>query len=118
VYNKKENFNEYIKQFETLLEKLNNSEKAITEKIDNANRKYSEYGIKGLHQDIERTHIISTLEKDLNEIINTKQEVINNILNLRAQQENITLKMDKILFDNSIMINEISKNFTKLSEIL
>ena len=47
-----------------------------------------------------------------------KQDIILNIVNLKTQQENITLKMDKILFDNSIMINEISKNFIKLSEIV
>jgi hypothetical protein len=30
----------------------------------------------------------------------------------------MSLKMDKILFDNSVMIHEISKNFEKLSGLL
>lgn len=118
VYNKKESYTEYINQFELLLEKLNSQEKTLVDKIDTTNKKYTDFSLKGLHQDIERTHVLTQLDKELNEILNTKQEVINNVLDLRAQQENITLKMDKILFDNSIMINEITKNFTKLSEIL
>lgn len=118
VQRKKDNINEYISQFELLLENLNNNEQTIFEKLQKVKSKYSEYGMKGLHEDIEKSHLIAHYEGEIEKINNVKQDIIENILLLKTQKENITLKMDKILFDNSIMINEISKNFLKLSEII
>ena len=61
---------------------------------------------------------IYNYEKDLEKINNVKQEIVKDILTSRTKQENITLEIDKILFDNSVMINIINNNFTKLLEIL
>ena len=118
VQKKKENINTYITQFETLLANLNLNEKNIFEKLEKVRAQFSDYGIKGLHDDIEKSHLTAHYESELEKINNVKQDIIQNIVNLKTQQENITLKMDKILFDNSIMINEISKNFIKLAEII
>ena len=118
VQKKKENIQSYITEFENLLVNLNSNEKNILEKLDKVKLQFSEYGIKGLHDDIEKSHLTAHYENELEKIHNVKQEIIQNILKLKTQQENITLKMDKILFDNSIMINEISKNFLKLAEII
>ena len=97
---------------------LNANEKSIIEKLEKVRTQYSDYGIKGLHDDIEKSHLTAHYESELEKINNVKQEIIRNVVKLKTQQENITLKMDKILFDNSIMINEISKNFLKLAEII
>jgi len=115
---KKEELSVYICEFETLLQNLSENEKALYEKLDKVRGKNSEYGIKGLHDDIEKSHLIAHYESELEKIQGVKQEIIDNIIKLKTEQENITLKMDKILFDNSIMINEISKNFLKLAEII
>lgn len=118
VQKKKEDIQTYITQFETLLTNLNLNEKSIYEKLEKVRSQFSDYGIKGLHDDIEKSHLTAHYESELEKINNVKQDIIQNIVNLKIQQENITLKMDKILFDNSIMINEISKNFIKLAEIV
>ena len=118
VQKKKENIQIYITQFEILLVNLNLNEKSIFEKLEKVKSQFSDYGIKGLHDDIEKSHLTAHYESELEKINNVKQDIILNIVNLKTQQENITLKMDKILFDNSIMINEISKNFIKLAEIV
>lgn len=118
VQRKKDNINEYIEQFETLLSNLNTNEQIIYEKLQKSKNRYSEYGMKGLHDDIEKSHLIAHYEGEIEKIHTVKQDIIENISSLKTQKENITLKMDKILFDNSIMINEISKNFLKLSEII
>ena len=57
---------------------------------------FSEYGIKGLHDDIEKSHLTAHYENELEKIHNVKQEIIQNILKLKTQQENITLKMAAI----------------------
>lgn len=118
VQQKKEQLTLYINQFETLLQNLNENEKSLYEKLDKVRSKYSDYGLRGLHDDIEKSHLTAHYETELEKIHNVKQEIIDNILKLKTDLENITLKMDKILFDNSIMINEISKNFLKLAEII
>lgn len=118
IFNKKENFDKYISEFESLLLKINESEKILLDKVYSIKNKINDYGLKGLQDDIEKSHLISKYEAELSELNKTKKEIIHNILNIKSQKENITLKMDKILFDNAVMINEISKNFSRLAEIL
>ena len=50
-------------------------------------------------------------------INNIKQEIVKDILTLRNKREHITLEIDKILFDNNVMISIINKNFEKLIEL-
>jgi hypothetical protein len=118
IINKKQKIDELITKFEILLNDLNVSQQNVYEKLQQLEIKYSTYGIRGLQDDIEKSHLISIYEKEINDINVTKDEIILNIISLREQKENITLKMDKILFDNTIMINEITKNFNKLSELI
>ena len=47
-----------------------------------------------------------------------KNEVAQDLDKTRLEQENITLEIDKILFDNSIMLNQIIKNFNSITQIL
>jgi len=97
---------------------LSENEKEVNEKIYNVRKKTSDYGMKGLHNDIERSHIVSQYEDDLNKIFKIKKEIMDVLLPTREKYDNVTLVMDKILFNNSVMIHEISKNFEKLAEII
>jgi len=38
-------------------------------------------------------------------------DVMNNIVKVNERKDNITLTLDKILFDNIVMFNSIIKNF-------
>ena len=118
ISNKKQETIEACKEFEKLLVKLNTSEVETCNKLTEVNAKYTDFSLQGLHNDIERTHIVSQLETDLKKITSVKREILDNIFNLRSKYENMSLKMDKTLFDNSVMIHEISKNFEKLSGLL
>jgi hypothetical protein len=105
------------KEFEKLLVTLNQSEIETCNKLTETHEKYTDFGLQGLHNDIERTHIVSKLENELKKITALKREILDNIFTLRSKYENMSLKMDKILFDNSVMIHEISKNFEELSHL-
>ena len=118
ISNKKTEAIEGCKEFEKLLFKLNESEIDTCNKLTEVHAKYTDFGLQGLHNDIERTHIVSQLENDLKKITAVKRDILDNIFNLKTKYENMSLKMDKILFDNSVMIHEISKNFEKLSELV
>ena len=99
---------------EELLLKVNESEKMVIEKIFKLNEDKNT----DVQNDIKNSHLIYNYDKELEKITNVKKEIVKDILNSRIKQENITLEIDKILFDNSVMINIINKNFTKLLQIL
>jgi hypothetical protein len=117
VYKKKEYYEQYISELETLLGKLEENEtKLLKEK--NASDVNTEYGIKGMHEDIQRSHMSFQLTSKIQKNNELKEELIQDLIKTRKEQENITLLIDKILFDNSIMLNEIIKNFNSITKIL
>ena len=115
---KKEKYTRYLEQLEQLLSNLNTTEKKIVEKILQIQEKYNnETSLKGLHTDIEKSHQIAKYESELSNINSVKQELITNILVIKSKHEDLSLKLDKICFDNTVMIDAIVKNFIDLSEL-
>ena len=113
IFKKKRELDSYIEKLEILLERLNISENKIIQKIISFNTTNSVT----LTGDIQRSHEIHKYEKELYDITNIKQEIVKDILLLRNKRENITLEIDKILFDNNVMISIINKNFYKLNDL-
>ena len=93
-------------------------EKEIIKKILNINQGNQESSIKGLHNDIQRSQEIALEERSLDDINKTKEIIIKDMLFWKIKKQNITLMIDKIFFDNSIMLNKISLNFSKLSNMI
>ena len=115
VLKKKKKYSEYLDRMEQLLSDLGKSEKRIVEKIINIQERYSnDTSIKGLHSDIEKSHQVSKLESELSKINLVKQELVENILNIKTKHEDLSLKVDKIFFENIVMIDAIIKNFFEL----
>jgi len=100
-----------------MLHKINQKEKEILKNIDDINQMYVDKGLKALHDDIQRTQKIGHEEKTLEDLNVTKNLVIKHMLYWKTKKQNITLMIDKIFFDNSIMLNKIMINFSKLSSI-
>jgi hypothetical protein len=115
---KNKQINDNLNNLEELLKKLNDNEKENIGKIIEINNKYQDSTSKGLNSDIQRTHEISVYEKKIDTINNVREEIIRDIIVLKAKQENMILTIDKILFDNSIMLNTITNNFYNLSKII
>ncbi len=115
---KKNKFTLNLIKLERILADINTIEKDIFEQIVGIHERYNtDTSLKGLHNDIEKSHAISVNQKKLEDIGNMKKDVISNIIAVKAKQEDIVLTVDKICFDNAVMIDAITKNFTKLSEI-
>ena len=113
-YSKKEQYNSYINNLEEMLEKTEISEKKTLAKIEKINEKYSDSSLKGLHLDIEKSHLMSRQQVELDKIRKIKQEILINISSLKEKQENLMLRVDKIFFDNSVMMDAIIKNINSL----
>jgi hypothetical protein len=112
---KKKYYESHIENFEKIFQDIIASEKY---KINQLNEVDEKYNLKeGLQSDIEKAHVKNKLENELNEIILTKKEIMKNLVNLRYEFENIILSKDKILFDNIIMLNSLSKNIENLLKI-
>lgn len=74
-------------------------------------------GLEGMHLDIERSHVTSKMNEQMKELIALKQQIIQKVLLIRGKHETLTLESDRILFDNSIMIDTVYKNIQMLIEI-
>ena len=115
---KKEKYTQYITKFEKLHQDITKAEQDSMEKLFQIEKQYeSDSSVKGLHADIEKSHLKSKYQAELDNIIRLKQEITNNILDIKLQWETIALQTDKICFDNIVMLDTVRRNFELLSEI-
>ena len=114
---KKMKFSIYLTDLETMLEKMRAAEYEVLENITQINAHYnSETSIKGLHSDIEKTHLLSKQEERLANINIIKQDITRNILIVKSKLEDLSLKVDKVCFDNIVMLDAILQNFVDMTE--
>lgn len=118
IYKKKEYFEKYIEELEGILIKLKENQNGLLEEKKVIRQKENYDGIKGVHVDIQNSHLIFNIDTKLTKIDELIQELNDDILKTRLERENLTLQIDKILFDNSIMLNEIIKNFNSITQII
>jgi hypothetical protein len=115
AYAKKVEYEKHLKDAGDMLEAMNKSEKNIIGQIYEINEKY--FGTKGLHNDIEKSHQVSKLNLELNEIQKIKEDLVKTIFELKAKREDTMLTVDKIMFDNSVMLECVLRNFKDLGSI-
>jgi len=118
VKEKKDKYSKALERLEKLLADLVIVEKKNMEKFVEAEEKFSrQTNFKGMNADIERSNQIYKFEAEIDRINSIKQELIRNILTARSKRENLSLRVDNIVFDNIVMIDTVINNFTKLSNI-
>ena len=118
IHIKKEKYSEYLKKMETMLAALYKEERKILDKIADVEQRYSgQAGIKGFHTDIEKTHQVGKYESQLSHINALQKDLTRNISMIKSKYENLSLRIDKICFDNIVMIDAIVKNFVTMSEL-
>lgn len=112
IYKKKEETSIFLKGLEDLLDRILESEKATYSALLEAQKNISKST--SLTADTYRSHEVHSLQEKLEKIHNVKNEIINDIIDTRKRQDTTTLEIDKVLFDNNVMINKITKNFSNL----
>lgn len=117
AYAKKVKYEKHLKDASDMLDALNKSEKNIIGQIYEINEKYNNHGLKGLHNDIEKSHQVSKLNSELNDIQKIKEDLVKTIFELKAKREDTMLTVDKIMFDNSVMLECVLRNFKDLGSI-
>jgi hypothetical protein len=113
----------YIKQLSELEDMLcemnsvyNNLQQEIIELHNPNNNDIG--GVKGLQNDIEKTHRIAVLKSEIDKITIIINEIMKNVHTIRNKLENILFKTDTILYDNIVMLQQIRKNLNELFAII
>jgi hypothetical protein len=117
AYSKKVEYEKYLKESNYMLIAINKSEKLVTEQIYELNYKYKNPDLKGLHNDIDKSHQLSKLNTELNEIQTIKEDIVKTIFELKTKREDTMLTVDKIMFDNNVMVECVLRNFKDLGKI-
>jgi hypothetical protein len=73
--------------------------------------------LQGLHNDIDKSHHISKLNDELTSVRKIKEDILNTLFELKTKKDNAVLSIDRIMFDNSVMLDSIFRNVTALGEI-
>lgn len=117
IYKKKLKYESYLQESNEMLDNIVNLEKEILEKIYEVNEKYNDNSVKGLHDDIEKSHYMVKLNTDLSSIQKIKEDIIKTIFDLKSKRDETMLTVDRIMFDNSVMLDAIFRNFVILAEM-
>lgn len=118
IYGTKKKYTIQLESLREMLDRLSPVENSIIENIININERHNANDNRTLHSDLEHTRTVSELEDKLSKLNITKQEIIHNILEIQNRRDNISLTVDKIMFDNSVMLDTIYRNFEKLGKII
>ena len=114
LHTKIKTYETYIKDTEDMLDAVNESEKSTLMKIN----EYTKNNINGgLSEDIQKTHTLSLYNSELKDIKKIKEDIIKTILELKTKRGDIMLKVDKIMFDNNVMVECVIRNFSDLSKM-
>lgn len=108
-------FSKYTEQYLELLEELYSYEKSKEHELNEVKRNISESS--HIHHDMKRTHQKQKLEKELRSMAVTRRELIKTIQTVKVKNENLTISIDNILFDNIVMLDKIFRNFAELDKL-
>ncbi len=112
LFSRKNELRAQILNFQKLLTQLNLSEKDNRKALNDLSYRNSNLGKLTISQ--KKREIIAEIKKNHH----LKDEIIDNILTSQGEEQHISLLIDKILFDNTVMLDRIFKNLGDLANIL
>ena len=115
ILSKKNKLRDYIVSFQELLDRLVDSENEI---IEDYTLKSKQYDRKTLNGDIQHSALRSKTENELKEIDNLKHQLIFQIKDLQEKEDNLSLIVDIIFFDNTVMLNKVFNNIKQLKNFM
>lgn len=107
---KKSLYDSYLQNLYKMTEVMLREEKVLRDKLTAIEEMKSD----GLGDDIEKSHQRTSVEKDLIKILQIKADIFKNVTLLKNKRENVLLSVDKLMFDNAVMLDRMAKNFAKL----
>ena len=112
IFIKKTKLRNEINKHQILLKRILQEEKVIYSKLSNLQEK--NVNRNNITRDISYIHQKNQYIKELEKLCELKDSIMENILMNQAKEKHTTLMVDKILFDNMVMLDRIFKNIQEL----
>jgi hypothetical protein len=112
VERKKAKYTEMLRKLSNQLNTMKEAEEKVLYELASLEENSSE----NMHSDITRVHQKSKLNRDLEKIMRIKGEIATVMLKVRERRDNKILNIDKISFDNTVMMDAMLKNFANLKD--
>lgn len=113
---KKNEYDIYISELEKSLKTINIADKKILENINGLDNNNTDNN--SIYSDIEKSHILSKYRTELDSVNNIRRDIIENILKIKNKKEDVFLCLDKLFFDNNVMLDMVFKNLNKTYEYI
>lgn len=107
---KKTEYSNMLNELETLLKNVISEENKVLDEIVQIEKSMNDT----IHMDINKAHKKALLEKELERLFGIKNGIMKNIVSTREKLENSILNIDKIMFDNAVMFDAMTKNLELL----
>lgn len=109
IQKKKQSNSSYILSLENMYKQLCSTEQKLYNKINDLN---------SMNVDNNKDEQIIQIENKINDINKIKEKIFKYILTLKNKQDDLYLFVDKMIYDNSVMLNEIVNNIDKVKEYI
>lgn len=75
-------------------------------------------GISGLHEDISNVHASSRAEAVISRLKETEKKAVSTLMYLKQLQGTLLVEMDRVSFDNSILVHSVINNIDKFDDLI
>jgi hypothetical protein len=114
-YKKKKEYVTELEQYDKKFSDLAAIEIEILNKMTVVNEKYK--NTTGLSADIEKSHQLDQHTKKITEIRFAKEKIMKDMTDVKIKNDNAILEIDKIMFNNTVLIESVMRNLKKIEYI-
>lgn len=111
IQSKKATYSNMLANFLVLLDASKKKEKELKIQLESIMLAKAEGNI---YTDMDKARIRSNIERELEKLRLSRDEILGNIMRLKERERNITLMVDKILFENVVMLGTVNYNLKLL----
>lgn len=111
---KKEKYDKFLMRLENMLSIVLKIQSELYDKI----AALDDNKAQGITSDIDRVHAKNKLQEELSKIEALKIEISGCVISVRTKRENIMIEIDKIMFDNTVMFDNMVRNFAMLKKLI
>jgi hypothetical protein len=114
IRTKNEKYDKLIYQLQNMFDKIIKTEEELSNDESKDNYGNDANNIK---TDILRIYNETNLNKELDKLSKLKADITKNLILLKNKKEDLIITVDKIIFDNTIMTEQIIKNYKKIKDL-
>jgi hypothetical protein len=114
VQNKRNRYNTMLINFIALMEGSKSKEKDLVSQLDNIMLSKREGNI---YSDMDKARLKGNIDRELDKVTKAREEILGNIMKIKERDRNLVLTVDKILFENVVMLSTINNNLLTLSNL-